>query len=58
MVGAGALGCEQLKVIKIQKILKFIYFLQQFALMGLSCGQGGKLCVTDDDIIEISNLNR
>lgn len=42
MVGAGALGCEYIKM---------------FALMGLGCG-GGKLEVTDDDNIEISNLNR
>jgi ubiquitin-activating enzyme E1 len=42
MIGAGALGCE---------------FLKQFALMGLCCGQG-ELTVTDDDTIEVSNLNR
>ena len=42
MVGAGALGCELMKL---------------FALMGLGCG-GGKVEVTDDDNIEISNLNR
>ena len=42
MVGAGALGCE---------------YLKQFALMGLSCG-AGELTVTDDDTIEVSNLNR
>eukprot|EP00331_Platyophrya_macrostoma_P026910 CAMPEP_0176448834 /NCGR_PEP_ID=MMETSP0127-20121128/26065_1 /TAXON_ID=938130 /ORGANISM="Platyophrya macrostoma, Strain WH" /LENGTH=1012 /DNA_ID=CAMNT_0017835951 /DNA_START=78 /DNA_END=3116 /DNA_ORIENTATION=+ len=43
LVGAGALGCE---------------FIKSFALMGLACGKGGKLVVTDDDNIEISNLNR
>jgi ubiquitin-activating enzyme E1 len=43
MVGAGALGCEYLKT---------------FALMGLGCGQGGSVTVTDNDNIEISNLNR
>jgi ubiquitin-activating enzyme E1 len=43
MIGAGALGCE---------------YLKQFALMGLSCGPEGLLTVTDDDTIEISNLNR
>ena len=43
MIGAGALGCEYLKA---------------FALMGLGCGQGGKVCVTDNDNIEVSNLNR
>jgi ubiquitin-activating enzyme E1 len=42
VIGAGALGCE---------------FIKMFALMGLST-QGGKLSVTDDDNIEISNLNR
>lgn len=43
MIGAGALGCEYLKM---------------FALMGLSTAQSGKMTVTDDDQIEISNLNR
>jgi ubiquitin-activating enzyme E1 len=42
VIGAGALGCE---------------FIKQFALIGLST-QKGKLTVTDDDNIEISNLNR
>jgi ubiquitin-activating enzyme E1 len=42
MVGAGALGCE---------------FLKEFALMGISTS-GGKTYVTDNDNIEISNLNR
>ena len=42
MVGAGALGCEYLKLL---------------ALMGVSCGSG-RLVVTDDDNIELSNLNR
>ena len=42
MVGAGALGCE---------------YMKQFALMGIGCGKG-KVEVTDDDNIEISNLNR
>ena len=42
MIGAGALGCE---------------FIKMFALMGLST-KGGKVTVTDDDNIEISNLNR
>ena len=42
VIGAGALGCE---------------FIKMFALMGLST-KGGKLSVTDDDNIEISNLNR
>jgi ubiquitin-activating enzyme E1 len=42
VVGAGALGCE---------------FIKMFALMGLST-KAGKLSVTDDDNIEISNLNR
>lgn len=42
MVGAGALGCEYLKL---------------FAMTGLGCGNG-KVTVTDDDTIEVSNLNR
>lgn len=43
MVGAGALGCEYLKM---------------FALMGVATTGNGKFTVTDDDQIEISNLNR
>ncbi len=43
LVGAGAIGCEMLK---------------NFACMGLACGPNGSLVVTDNDIIEISNLNR
>jgi len=43
MVGAGALGCE---------------FIKNFAMMGLGCGQGGLVQVTDNDNIEVSNLNR
>ncbi|KAG8089307.1 hypothetical protein GUJ93_ZPchr0011g27904 [Zizania palustris] len=43
MVGSGALGCE---------------FLKNLALMGISCSQNGKLTVTDDDVIEKSNLSR
>jgi len=43
VVGAGALGCE---------------FLKMFALLGLSSGPAGTVFVTDDDNIEISNLNR
>ena len=42
LVGAGALGCE---------------YLKGFALMGVSC-EGGTTTVTDDDNIEVSNLNR
>lgn len=42
LVGAGALGCE---------------FLKGFALMGIACGDGS-VVVTDDDSIEVSNLNR
>ena len=41
LVGAGALGCE---------------FIKNFALMGLSCGADGGVTVTDDDVIEKSNL--
>ena len=43
MVGAGALGCEYIKA---------------FALMGLGCNTGGHVGVTDNDNIEVSNLNR
>lgn len=41
-MGAGALGCE---------------FIKMLSLMGFGC-EGGKVAVTDDDNIEISNLNR
>mmetsp|Transcript_6972 Transcript_6972/g.20372 ORF Transcript_6972/g.20372 Transcript_6972/m.20372 type:complete len:1034 (-) Transcript_6972:1236-4337(-) len=43
VVGAGALGCE---------------FLKLLAMMGVSCSKDGKLAVTDDDTIEKSNLSR
>jgi len=43
LCGAGALGCE---------------FLKNFAMMGLACGEGGVVHVTDMDNIEKSNLNR
>jgi len=43
MVGAGALGCEYIKA---------------FALMGLGCGSAGRVHCTDNDNIEVSNLNR
>lgn len=43
MVGAGALGCEYIKA---------------FALMGLGCSKEGKVHLTDNDNIEVSNLNR
>jgi ubiquitin-activating enzyme E1 len=43
MVGAGALGCELIKA---------------FALMGIACSQDGLVSVTDNDNIEVSNLNR
>ncbi|KAH9309303.1 hypothetical protein KI387_037214, partial [Taxus chinensis] len=43
IVGAGALGCE---------------FLKNLALMGASCGTQGKLTITDDDVVEKSNLSR
>ncbi|KAF7841934.1 ubiquitin-activating enzyme E1 1-like [Senna tora] len=43
VVGSGALGCE---------------FLKNLALMGVSCGSRGKLTITDDDVIEKSNLSR
>mmetsp|Transcript_6335 Transcript_6335/g.17708 ORF Transcript_6335/g.17708 Transcript_6335/m.17708 type:complete len:697 (+) Transcript_6335:1459-3549(+) len=43
LVGAGALGCE---------------FMKNFALMGACSSGPGKLVVTDDDVIEKSNLSR
>lgn len=43
MVGAGALGCELIKA---------------FALMGVGCSADGMVHVTDNDNIEVSNLNR
>jgi ubiquitin-activating enzyme E1 len=43
MIGAGALGCEYSKA---------------FALMGLACSPEGRITVTDNDNIEVSNLNR
>uniref|UniRef100_UPI00358F0808 ubiquitin-like modifier-activating enzyme 1 isoform X2 n=1 Tax=Myxine glutinosa TaxID=7769 RepID=UPI00358F0808 len=43
LVGAGAIGCELLK---------------NFAMMGIGCGNGGMVTVTDMDCIEKSNLNR
>jgi ubiquitin-activating enzyme E1 len=43
LVGAGALGCE---------------FLKNFAMMGISCADNGLVTVTDDDVIEKSNLSR
>ncbi|VDP22251.1 unnamed protein product [Heligmosomoides polygyrus] len=43
LVGAGAIGCELLK---------------NLAMMGVACGEGGLIKITDMDQIEISNLNR
>ncbi|CAL5220461.1 g2482 [Coccomyxa viridis] len=43
LVGAGALGCE---------------FAKNFALMGVSSGSIGEITMTDDDVIEKSNLSR
>ena len=43
MIGAGALGCE---------------FLKNFSLMGISANDNKATVVTDNDNIEISNLNR
>ena len=43
MIGAGALGCEYAKMM---------------AMMGLCCGPNGSVTVTDNDNIEVSNLNR
>jgi len=43
MVGCGALGCE---------------YVKNFALTGICCGAEGLLTITDNDRIEVSNLNR
>lgn len=43
LVGAGALGCE---------------FAKNFAMMGVSSGSQGEITMTDDDVIEKSNLSR
>mgnify|MGYP006274108109 CR=1 FL=1 len=43
LIGAGALGCEYIKL---------------FALMGISCSKEGLVSCTDNDNIEVSNLNR
>ena len=43
IIGAGALGCELLK---------------HFALMGISTNKNSKTIITDNDLIETSNLNR
>ena len=43
MIGAGALGCEYLKI---------------FSMMGISTNKNSKVIITDNDNIEISNLNR
>lgn len=43
LVGAGAIGCEMLK---------------NWAMIGLSTGDNGKISITDMDQIEKSNLNR
>ena len=43
IIGAGALGCE---------------FLKTFSLMGISTNVKNRVTITDNDNIEISNLNR
>lgn len=43
LVGSGAIGCELLK---------------NFAMMGVGTSPGGKVFITDMDVIEKSNLNR
>eukprot|EP00112_Aurelia_sp_Birch-Aquarium-sp1_P005015 Seg1569.5 transcript_id=Seg1569.5/GoldUCD/mRNA.D3Y31 product="Ubiquitin-like modifier-activating enzyme 6" protein_id=Seg1569.5/GoldUCD/D3Y31 len=43
MVGCGAIGCEMLK---------------NFALLGIGSGSKGEIRITDNDLIEKSNLNR
>ena len=43
MVGCGAIGCEMLK---------------NYALLGVGTAEAGKITITDNDLIEKSNLNR
>ena len=43
LVGAGALGCE---------------FVKNLACMGVATGGAGCVTITDDDVIEKSNLSR
>lgn len=43
IIGAGALGCEFIKI---------------FSLLGVSIGKDSKTIITDNDLIETSNLNR
>eukprot|EP01132_Coremiostelium_polycephalum_P005670 gene5670-7056_t len=43
MIGSGAIGCEMLK---------------NYALLGVGSGREGKITITDNDLIEKSNLNR
>jgi len=43
MIGAGAIGCEMMK---------------NYAMMGIGAGENGLVTLTDDDLIETSNLNR
>ena len=43
MVGCGAIGCEMMK---------------NYSLLGISCHPEGLITITDNDLIEKSNLNR
>lgn len=43
MIGCGAIGCEMIK---------------NYALLGLGTDRGGLITITDNDLIEKSNLNR
>ncbi|GAM23523.1 hypothetical protein SAMD00019534_066980 [Acytostelium subglobosum LB1] len=43
MVGSGAIGCEMIK---------------NYALLSVGCGNNGLITITDNDLIEKSNLNR
>jgi ubiquitin-activating enzyme E1 len=43
IIGAGAIGCE---------------FIKNFSLMGISINKDSKTIITDNDMIETSNLNR
>ena len=43
MIGCGAIGCEMLK---------------NLSLLGIGTGENGRITITDNDLIEKSNLNR
>lgn len=59
LVGTGAIGCEILKN-WASRLFCLVLSLTHFgqACMGMGTGPRGSLVLTDNDIIEISNLNR